>query len=42
MGEDNCNVVWMVVLFVGFFDSVLGIIVNCFCVLGMLVIVMVV
>lgn len=31
VGEDNCNVVWMVLLLVGLLESVFGSIINCLC-----------
>lgn len=34
VGEDNCNVVCMVVLLVGFLQDVGGLMVNCFCGFG--------
>lgn len=35
VGEDNCNVVYMVMLLVGYLYIVLGIMINCLCGLGL-------
>lgn len=35
VGEDNRNVVWMVILLVGLLQSVFGIIINCLCGFGL-------